>query len=149
MVGICREHKKASVHLRVGPDYSCLYSDSGVCCCWLARAVHIAAWLLVSLGLERIQQLATRKLWLPVQRIVSIPLMYRQQSEPHKPVACVTWAACIGAHGPIHIWTSHNPSLSTSTSSLDPAVKAQKFHSFCFMQSVGFYVESCVWGTGV
>jgi hypothetical protein len=44
-----------------------------------------------------------------VQRIASISLMYRQQSEPHEPVARVTCAACIGARGPVHIGTSHNP----------------------------------------
>ena len=44
-----------------------------------------------------------------VQRIVSILFMYRQQLEPHEPVARVTCAACIGARRAVHIQTSHNP----------------------------------------
>ena len=43
-----------------------------------------------------------------VQRIEKLPLMYRQQSQPHEPVARVTYAACVGARGPVHIRTSHN-----------------------------------------
>ena len=44
-----------------------------------------------------------------VQRIASISLMYRQQLEPHEPVACATCRACIGARGPVHTRKSHNP----------------------------------------
>ena len=41
-----------------------------------------------------------------VQRIASIPLMYRQQSQ--EPVARVTCAACVGARETVHIRRSHN-----------------------------------------
>jgi hypothetical protein len=43
-----------------------------------------------------------------VQRVASIPLMYRQQSKPHYPVARVTCAVCVGFRGRVHIQTSHN-----------------------------------------
>jgi hypothetical protein len=38
-------------------------------------------------------------------RFASLPLMYRQQSEPHEPVAR---AACVGTSEPVHIQTSHD-----------------------------------------
>jgi hypothetical protein len=44
-----------------------------------------------------------------VQRIASISLMSRQQSKQHELVVRVTYAARIGARGPVHIRTSHNP----------------------------------------
>ena len=44
-----------------------------------------------------------------LERIASLRLMYRHQSEPHEPRARVACAACIGVSGPVHIRNSHNP----------------------------------------